>query len=204
MAGLSILQKAACEACWRALWDRNVDTTGQNLTKDMPLRLVRDRISAFVEILPIAMLPRLVLPEIQRFGALRGGYSERWSGANQVREDYDAKQAELAHRYANEPLNAHPWGDSSGTSGSASKEPSSEAPETDDGETPKAKEAPERYHASDEQYFDSKAIASSVGAWQLGVGRSKTAAPTGVQYEAKRVQESFAPKDIPPDRKRGA
>ena len=77
----SVIQKAACEAVWRALHERNVDRTNQCLTNQTPEPVARARIAEYVAILPHELLPRLITPEVTRYGPLRGGYTSRWQSA---------------------------------------------------------------------------------------------------------------------------
>lgn len=170
MADLSILQKAACEACWRGLQERDCDLTGQFLSKNTPDEIARARIVSYVTFLPLSVLPNLVLPEVTKFGGLRGGYASRWAEVPSVTLAYGARQAQLQRQRDDLRVSKIPaWPVVSDSSGSRSKDPS--AGGFDEADTPKAKAAPERHNRAEDQYFDPEAIASSVEAWQTGAAR---------------------------------
>lgn len=75
---LSALQKAACEATWRALMQRGEDKTGLGLDKTHPRPLLRQRIMDFAYTAPQSHLVALTLPELQQHGPLPAGYGNKW------------------------------------------------------------------------------------------------------------------------------
>lgn len=98
MSELTVVQKAACEAIWRALQERNVDRTGLMLQRGMQDTLLRSKIQDFVQASPASILPRIVLPEITNYGALPGGYTVRWAKPIFCDAQYNERQADLIAR----------------------------------------------------------------------------------------------------------
>lgn len=90
MQNLSAIQTLACEATWRALQDRNEDYTGQALSQNTPepeaKRLIRD----FVLGTPLVMLPKLVMPQVHKYGGVGNGYTYRWADVCEAGVRFDA------------------------------------------------------------------------------------------------------------------
>lgn len=74
---LTPLQKAACEAIWRRMTERQEPVGYVHV--DPKEDRAKCKLSRQVAILPKEFLQNIVLPEILQYGGLPGGYTQRWA-----------------------------------------------------------------------------------------------------------------------------
>lgn len=76
---MTLAQKAACEALWRAWAENQEDVPGFAVPRDAPQP--RRAVAGAVQAQPSRVLMEVVLPEVLKRGPLAAGYVHRWSAA---------------------------------------------------------------------------------------------------------------------------
>jgi hypothetical protein len=79
VANMTIFQKSACEALWRAITEHGHRYDSFPVDTSKPS--ARYELAQLVVLMPKHILPQICVPLIEQHGRLSGGYSMRWEGS---------------------------------------------------------------------------------------------------------------------------